>query len=573
MNRQWEAFNQISRMLDSNQSIMWNIHNIIEIIIDSIPQADAGFFLLWKKDLQCLTIDAAVNFQEEHYVNTRILLNEGISGKVYSSGKGMILNNKTAIQSAMDNMRKPNVKYYLDSFVHYGTPKNCISVPIEYDNERFGVFTVDNFLHEGDFSIADFNFLQAIATQVAIAIRLSSDIQKQQKKTQDLETILKNHHKLNQLVLDGQNMEQLLQCLDSITDDPYYFLDSLGNFKFSTRRNHYLQIDINDNLRDSLLHKQYNVYSEDNHTYSHIFTISSSFYVNGFVVLQSTSEYLPISKQLTITHASSIMAMEQMKKRTTFEKELQKRHTLFSALKENNHSTEFYTACTNYLINYKYFSIILIDHPFLNSSDFTVILEIESKINKSLTSAKVILIPHESQTYCLIATLNNDEEAVHQIIQQHLPKATLFIGRHGDTYDKLHFSYMDIQFITLINQAAITTAYTSFKDLGIFRYLLLMDDQEKSNFVYEELHLILAEKNHRELLDTLFTYFKCQKNASLTAKTLHLHINSIYYRLSQIETILQIKLSDFQINMNLYSALFLEKYLFEKNKTASLTTI
>ncbi|GEK32899.1 helix-turn-helix domain-containing protein [Kurthia sibirica] len=570
MNQQWTAFNQISKMLDTNQSIELNVHKIIEIIVDSIPQADAGFFLLWKDDLQCLTIDAAVNFQQQHYMNTRLKQNEGISGKVYTSGQGVMLNSAAEIDYLMGNMRKPNKKYYLDSFVHYGEPKNCISVPIEYNEERFGVFTVDNFLNDGDFSMDDFNFLQAIAFQVAIAIRLSCDIQKSQQRTRDLENSITIHQKLNQHILEGHSIEQLILYLDTLTNDPYFLLNAVGNLEFSSRNFdralNFISSLIDANFHENWKNQQYISIYDGQNCYLHIFRVSSSVYISGFLVIKTNKPHLPLMTQLTITHAASIIAMAQMKQRNSFERELQKRQSLLALLTDYNQSIELRTLCTYYFETDRFLSIMTIEHHFLISSDFTSLLNFEKRLNDTLSHTKIILIPTKNRIYCIIGSTTKQNSTVQNVINNFLPECRFFTGRSVKSFDNLYLSYMDIEFILFINKIDNKISYTSFKDLGVFRYLLQLSDDEKIIFVEDELALLMKEKNSRELLDTLLTYFEHKKNAALTAQYLHLHINSIYYRLTQIETLLQIDLADFQNNINLYSALFLEKYVYHKKK-------
>lgn len=576
MNPQWKAFINISKMLDSNISINEKIHKIIKTVIRSIPQADAGFLLLWKEDLQCLTIDATVNFKLKYYKDSKILPSEGISGKVFKSGKSMLLNGEQQINDAMDNMRVKNKNYYFNSFVHCGVPKSCISVPIEYNHQRFGVLTVDNFLNKDNFNEDNLQFLQAIATQIAIAIKLSTNLQEIQNQSQELELALDNHHTLNKMILDGKNISQLLRSLSDITRDEFFFFNSIGNFEFSTKNTTPIYNNISSILSDEIFSlRKYDSYISvpitNTDEFAHIFIISSSTHINGFLITFSKSANLSPMKKMILIHATSLISIEQMKKQSSLEKTIQKRQDLIRLIKNNDHSLELVEISKTYFSNSPIFSILLIDHSYLNSADFTSILSFEDSINKQLDFAKIILIQKNKFVYCIIQTKPNTTNTVISLIKESLPNVSLYTGREVNEILELYISYSDLTFLTIINDAQDDKIYYTYKDLGIFRYLLLLSDQEKKSYIREELDLLLTEKNSRELLDTLFTYFKFKKNVSLTAEKMHLHVNSIYYRLSQIEEKLQISLSDFQSNINLYSALFLEKFLFEKMKNKKST--
>lgn len=571
MNPQWQTFITISKMLDSDLPITTKIHKIIEVIIESIKKADAGFLLLWKEDLECLTIDAAVNFQFEYYKNSRILSGEGISGDVFKYGKSKILNSAEEINKAMENMRVKNKNYYLNSFVHYGVPKCCISVPIEYNHQRFGVLTLDNFLNDEHFTVEDLNFLQAIATQLAIAIKLSTNIQEKQQSNSELKLVLKNHHTLNQMILDGKNIQQLLGSLDELTKDEFFLFNSIGDFEFSTKNNSPLHNNLNVLLTNSIFLKlkrstYQSIPIENTEYFAHIFIIASSFYVSGFLVFYTKSDTISASKKLILMHATSIIAIEKMKKKSSLEKKFQKRKSLLQLIKKNASLSELTSVDETIFFSYSAFSLLIIDYDYLNSSDLAALISLEEKINTGLNSTCITLIPDDNTIYCLVCSNNNHFSPIISFIRNALPQSTIFIGRGTTQIQDLFISYSDLNFLLLLNPHKEENTLYSYKELGIYRYLLQLSEKEKEYFIQEELGSILNEKNSRELLDTLYTYFRCQKNVSQTAKDMHLHINSIYYRLSQIEKKIKLDLSDFQTNINLYSALFLERIYSQNNK-------
>lgn len=69
----------------------------------------------------------------------------------------------------------------------------------------------------------------------------------------------------------------------------------------------------------------------------------------------------------------------------------------------------------------------------------------------------------------------------------------------------------------------------------------------------EELLALLAERPN--LLETLSTYFDCHCDVNRAAKRLHLHPNSVRYRLTQVEEAVGLRLADPAAVANLYLAL------------------
>ncbi len=98
----------------------------------------------------------------------------------------------------------------------------------------------------------------------------------------------------------------------------------------------------------------------------------------------------------------------------------------------------------------------------------------------------------------------------------------------------------------------------SFARLGIYRLLFpLFGEQALLDFYQETLGPLLDAENrgNQALLETLEGFFRCNGNLSETARTMHLHRNSLLYRLSRIEELLGRSLEDAELRLSLQIAL------------------
>lgn len=83
----------------------------------------------------------------------------------------------------------------------------------------------------------------------------------------------------------------------------------------------------------------------------------------------------------------------------------------------------------------------------------------------------------------------------------------------------------------------------SVNDLGIFRFFMQED-------WFKQITAIIPDKltdlcyNNKELFDTLYTFFKTNRNYKQTAETLFLHPKTIRYRLNKVEELLAIDLTN-----------------------------
>lgn len=98
----------------------------------------------------------------------------------------------------------------------------------------------------------------------------------------------------------------------------------------------------------------------------------------------------------------------------------------------------------------------------------------------------------------------------------------------------------------------------SFARLGIYRLLFpLYGEQTLLDFYHETLGPLLDADNrgNQALLETLEGFFRCNGNLSETARVMHLHRNSLLYRLSRIEELLGRSLEDAELRLSLQIAL------------------
>jgi carbohydrate diacid regulator len=89
--------------------------------------------------------------------------------------------------------------------------------------------------------------------------------------------------------------------------------------------------------------------------------------------------------------------------------------------------------------------------------------------------------------------------------------------------------------------------------------------QTRIEFVKRTISTIVEDA---ELLETLRTFLAQNQSFKNTADALHIHINTLHYRLKRIEKITKLNPRDFHDMTTLYfSLMFLDDYLNNKNKT------
>jgi purine catabolism regulator len=103
-----------------------------------------------------------------------------------------------------------------------------------------------------------------------------------------------------------------------------------------------------------------------------------------------------------------------------------------------------------------------------------------------------------------------------------------------------------------------TSPVTYFGDLGLYQLLSgLGNSAEAARFYRKTLGRLIAYDDSRnaELVQTLDAFFAAHGNLSQTAARLHIHRNTLTYRLEQIAQITQLDLDDADARFSLQLAL------------------
>jgi purine catabolism regulator len=99
---------------------------------------------------------------------------------------------------------------------------------------------------------------------------------------------------------------------------------------------------------------------------------------------------------------------------------------------------------------------------------------------------------------------------------------------------------------------------TYFGDLGLYQLLTTFgSNPEAARFYRKTLGRLINHDDNKnaELVETLEAFFECHGNLSQTANRLHIHRNTLTYRLEQIATITQLDLNDPDARFSLQFAL------------------
>jgi purine catabolism regulator len=136
---------------------------------------------------------------------------------------------------------------------------------------------------------------------------------------------------------------------------------------------------------------------------------------------------------------------------------------------------------------------------------------------------------------------------------------TIGVGRHHPGIGGLALSFREAEQALAIGRALLGGGRSvHFEHLGVQRLLFqLRDNPELASFYEDLLGKLQAhdERQGAELVNTLEAFFECHGNHVRTAQRLHLHRNTLLYRLDRAKQVLSMDLDDAETRLALQVAL------------------
>ena len=205
--------------------------------------------------------------------------------------------------------------------------------------------------------------------------------------------------------------------------------------------------------------------------------------------------------------------------------------------------------------------------------------ELEDKLVNSLhriirtnISRKYIIFSYNSNVLLLMnyshpgKERKKESELIHQQLEQKFPDLDIYLGAGCFVKEctEVPKSYQQglytLNFLTTTKQENKVFFY---EDLGILRLLWEVEDPKLKEFAQEFLTPLLNydQQNNTNWLETLSTFLQEGGSLQAAANKLHIHPNTMRYRINRIQEILDTDLKDFEVQLNLALAYKIYKFI------------
>jgi DNA-binding PucR family transcriptional regulator len=607
---------EVARLLTATLETSTLIQTILETIPQVIPAVDACVLMLYDTAKDILVPRAWVGFISENIERLWLKPGESMSGYAFLHNRPMMYAGDQSIRQGIDNMTPTN--RMLQAELTPIRAKSVMCAPLDFKGQALGVITVNNFYDNDAFTEFDLELLQSLASQASISIENSRLYEKQRESLQELaelnqiirqqhqqlEHALHIHHTLSGLALENRGLLAITQALSDILKQPVAVLDPLLNLLTQAYPKEtepasnvwWQQIEkLRSEFQRGLLptkairETRETEISNENGIDHKIVPIQAGNDKLGFIFTASTGDNTRRDfDRVAIEQAATVIALELVKEQSIFEVERRLRGELLEEILTGNldENTLSRASLLGYDSNCRYW-IILAD-----IDDFRGYIQKHQLEENSIASFKRQLLKFISQLVTLhhpksIVTMRSDMVVIMLGVPRSLPQGqaneramrvaqevknqlshefrqmsfSLVLSRPCPELAQFKARYHEaLLALQLMGGAGSRNKVLDCSLLGSALLLLKLEDKaELFEFVNSVLGaLIKYDEQHRSsLLATLITYSRCDCDHHKAATELHVHSNTLTYRLSRVEEITGRSLSrtddwlDFQLALRL----------------------
>jgi sugar diacid utilization regulator len=546
---------------------------ILENALSVIPSADMGVLWMYDGDIGKLLPKAWTGGPSEEIKNMKMNIGEGIIGKTFQTNQSIRLTSMDDILRESATMSSENTQHLLNSF-QFETLQSIISVPIKVEEHTLCVLIVYQNGHTSLLTKEDQRLLESFSDQVSIALKNSKLFHDLKLHNHLLIQRDEIHDTFIKLSLQSKGLKFIVNELNKLIQKPLIIFDFSEDQVFSSPGEWLSEFP--NELKKLITYCQepsfHSLQVPGQEKLLYIYPILAIDVPFGLIIVEmNDSILLPLDKMI-LEQASSIIALEMIRRHTLTESFYQKTHDLFR---------DFLECKDNYLLTQKAVELGI----DVTSNNLVILINIPSHLDIQLTNIQIhkliSLIKQHFHSYTpivfgyrnkitMLCQFSSQSEKKYllnnlktiQTSWKYLYKGDLKIGV-GSSYQELESiqkSYTEADKAITYLVSKRLTGIMNYDEIGINRLFINHPNEELNAFI-NEVFLPLQSENDKSLMleETLLVYMEHDRAPGKTSQLLHIHVNTLYKRLKKIEEILRISLTDTEDILKLQLACYLRR--------------
>jgi len=591
-----------SHLLNTTHDVDYILESLLSKSIELIEGGDYGVIFLYNPSSGYLEVKSYVGFSNE-VEGIQLKPGESMTGSAFVNESPMFYDSTQKVTTYMSNMSKKN-RHLLECATSQELYKlkSSIACPLIYQNECIGTIVIDNFINHEPLVKEDVAILEAISVQATIAIINARNYEKELENNNKLENynkMLKEekdkyqystrlHTKFTDMVLTGCSTNEIIVEVSSLLNCDVMLIDffyNMHSYAFVNNERLSLLPSFTLSIKENLIKGDlYYHILKDTGYYIHYFPIQVNQDILGWLCILNPETQFSELDQITIERASTTLALELLKINELNDMEQSFRGDFLDALLLNQNHAYLHKCAKEFNFNFEYAHQI----AYIGSDSLALRLQnepfrkhvkryinhyyqmIERALQESFPGSIALI---KEQFIIVIFELPHGEcnQKIKLFFKQfitdtdHLPNQKekmppLYIGvsqivtQLNDFYSAFKNAQYSLKILKKLNPSE---RCLFFGDLEVKRLLINNDIETLEIFLEKVLgNLLNYEKKSRdEFLDTLSVYVKSNGNWTYAKEHLHIHGNTLNYRLTRISELLNVNLNDYQQRLKIQIAL------------------
>lgn len=595
--RQLKSLIHVSNVINSSLDINTIFDSILNEAISVVEAGGGGSIWIFDKRQNRLIAKSAQGIFYQHIFKTiKLLSGESMTGMAFAEKRCLVFRNDSEIKQALSSLTPFN-RDLLDRSIPNNIPfTSVITSPILLKGECIGVITLDSFEKSLHFKEEDLHLLEAISHQAAIALEKSSLYFEREKTVRKLSQSIETHRNLANLVVNGEGIQSIMHYIHQKIGQHIFLFDEIGELLGSASLPSFTA-EMMDYFTQYA--KQIIPSLERSRTVSDL-TLDGEHYQLVVLLLGSKLKSLGVlmilSKQKmsaldisALEHACTIISLELVKEQAVIETQQRLRGEFVTKLFSGQMDETLISKAKNLHFdpNRNYVAFIMNiedmpqnakkgmdDHVFDNLLHLTNKLFLERNLQgMAVMNEGQIVALMSYHAKCSSSSILADIKELAKMLQYRIQmkyrgmNLSIGIGRMKPGLPFVHKSFKEaVKCIKFLKNYHFEHHILCYTDLGVQRFILQNSEEELIDFIQEVLGSLIEYEQSRkgELLSTLIVYFEQNQNIKKTADSLHIHKNTLNYRLKRIGEILMTDLTDSQQVFNIHLASNIYQYIKHK---------
>lgn len=583
---------EATKLLNASRDLDFILRELMNTALRLIKRADIGIIFLYDKSDNLLKSKYSFGFDD---MKVTLKPGESITGITFNQKKTLHLTSPEEVHEAMSSMSVDTKDMLHRRIIRpMDNLLSAISCPLIHEDECIGVLVLDNYMGSEPFTEDDVYLAELISVQATIAIRnaenYSREIQAQEslKEYSHMVEMEKNryqystflHNKFTEMILNRSSSDDIIKEVSQLLQTDVFVVDLFYTIVSYAGSHHDKREELED-IKPSILGYMSSEgetihYSKDLDLWIMLYPIFVSEDVFGWIGLFLDEDRLSELDRIVVEKCSNVVALEILKDFDMANLEQSIRGDYFDNLLKGTPMDPGNRFHQKYRIDFSHphrFILVNLIHQKKDNPAYKYFRYFYQAVNtlalqtfkKSLAIQKrnlIIVLVDDNEAFSREAIKNFHQELV-RIAEKLESRANIqsrcvsIVSEKITGYDEFSSIYeRTYKLFDLIPNRSLHGCHF-YEDYQVKKILLKNDKHDLIDFSGKVLTPILnySHSSRVELFETLKTYIFNGGNWTKTKNDLHIHGNTLTYRLNRIKELMDADIDEYNTRLRVQLAL------------------